>query len=163
MSRTTFAGLFVASLATIFASGCAQPITLDSAQSTPDNFARAKAAGIRPVAVGSFRSSSDTRSVEARYLKDTLAVELQGAGMFDPASSAVVDGELISTHMDKTGGRLAARFVVTLGGRVVFDRELRITSTWQGDADVKREQGAIFNKLVGMLLTDPGFSNAVPR
>jgi hypothetical protein len=151
--------------AAVLAAGCAQPATstFASAQSTPDNFSRAKAAGIRPVAIGTFTSAQDKLPTEARYLRDTLDVELQGAGLVNPSSTAVIDGQVTAAEFAATTGTVAARFTVTVSGRVVYDRELRTGSTWDKSADAGRQQGAVYNKLVGVLLADPGFKNAVPR
>jgi outer membrane lipoprotein SlyB len=143
--------------------GCAQT-PLDSTTTTVDNFSKIKAAGIRPVAVGDFQSVNDKRPTEARFLKDTLTTELQGAGMFDANAGASIQGTLVDADMGKTSGSVAARFIVTVaGGRVVYDRELRTSSTWGANANVTREQGNVYSKLVGLLFTDPGFRNAVPR
>jgi len=166
MSRPSFSRLLpVLVLVSAFASGCAQTSAApaQSSQVSTDNFSKAKAAGIRPVAVGEFRSPKDSRPAEARHLKDTLATELSGAGLLDPASGAVVEGELVSADLGSTSGSVAARFIVTTGGRVVYDKELRASSTWRADANVPREQGLVYSKLVGQLFTDPMFRNAVPR
>jgi hypothetical protein len=165
MSRLPFPRLFpVLVLAAAALAGCAQPaVPTESAQVTTDNFSKAKAAGIRPVAVGEFRSVKDSKPAEARHLKDTLSTELSGAGLLDPASGAVVEGELVSAELGSTSGTVAARFIVTTGGRVVYDKELRSSSTWRADANVPREQGLVYSKLVGQLFTDPMFRNAVPR
>ena len=151
--------------AAVFAVGCAQTTTstLDTAQATPDNFSRAKAAGIRPVAIGNFTSAQDKFPAEARYLRDTLDVELQGAGLVNPSSTAVIDGQLVVSDLGATAASVGARFTVTVSGRVVYDRELRTSSTWDKSANAGRQQGAVYNKLVGVLLADPGFKNAVPR
>lgn len=165
MSRRPFPRLIpLLVLAAAALGGCAQTaVPAESAQVTTDNFSKAKAAGIRPVAVGEFRSVKDSRPAEARHLKDTLSTELSGAGLLDAGSGAVVEGELISAELGKTSGNVAARFIVTSGGRVVYDKELRAASTWRADANVPREQGLVYSKVVGMLLTDPMFRNAVPR
>ena len=132
--------------------------------SSTDNFQKAKAAGIRPLAVGEFGSDQDSRPVEARYLKDTLSTELQGAGLLDPAAGAVVEGKLLSADLGGRQGSVGARFTVTLvGGRVVYDRDLRVTSTWDAAANVSKEHSAVYRKLVGALFTDPAFKNAVAR
>lgn len=144
--------------------GCAEPGPLDSSQTTVDNYSKVKAAGIRPVAVGEFSSNEDKQPTEARYLKDTLTTELQGAGMLDPASGALIQGQLVTADFGRSGGQVSARFIVTVaGGRVVYDRELRTSGSWGSNANVNRERGALYSKLVGLLFTDPGFRNAVPR
>ena len=165
MSRPPFLRLIpVLVLAAAALGGCVQTaVPAESAQVTTDNFSKAKAAGIRPLAVGDFRSPKDSRPAEARHLKDTLATELSGAGLLDPASGYVVEGELVSADLGKTSGSVAARFIVTTSGRVVYDKELRASSTWRADANVPREQGLVYSKVVGLLFTDPMFRNAVPR
>jgi hypothetical protein len=143
--------------------GCAHKVALDSAQSSTDNFQKAKAAGIRPVAVGDFTAPGSNQT-EAQYLKDTLVVELQGAGLIDPASGSVVQASQVDAKLGRNQGNVVARFTVTQAdGRVVYDRELRASSTWPAGADVAKERAAVYRKLVGVLLTDPGFRNAVPR
>ncbi|MEY4561499.1 MAG: hypothetical protein RLZZ618_776 [Pseudomonadota bacterium] len=138
--------------------------TINSPESSTDNFQKAKAAGVRPLAVGEFNSKGDRRDVEARYLKDTLSTELSGAGLLDPASNAVVEGELISVSIGGSGGNATARFIITLSnGRVVYDRELRTTVQWSGGGAVANQRREIYQKLVGQLFTDPSFKNAVPR
>jgi len=141
--------------------GCAhRQVALDSPQSSTDNFQKAKAAGIRPVAVGDF----DGQDGEAQYLKDTLVVELQGAGLLDPASDAVIQGRLVEARMGRHQGSVVARFTVTQSdGRVLYDRELRTSATWGAGANAARERAGVYRKLVGVLLGDPGFKNAVPR
>ena len=154
----------VLAVATLVA-GCSHPTRrLDSSENTTDNFSKLKAAGIRPVAVGTFGPERHGLSVEARFLRDTLITELQGAGMFDAGSGASITGRMISAELGGSGGSVAARFTVTLAdGRVVYDRELRTSNTWGRNADVTNERINLYSKLVGLLFTDPGFRNAVPR
>ncbi len=155
----------LALVAAVALTGCGHRArSLDSPQSSTDNFQKAQAAGIRPVAVGEFGSERNSRPVEARYLKDTLSTELQGAGLLDPASSAVVEGKLLSVELGGNRAVAAARFTITLaGGRVVYDRDLRVTHTWSSGANMAREHRAVYSKLVGALFTDPAFKNAVAR
>ena len=164
LSRPVFRllpALLIASVAVL--AGCIHhERVLDSAESSTDNFQKAKAAGIRPVAVGDF--TSDTLSDETQYLKDSLVVELQGAGMLDPASGSVIQGQVTDVQMGRTRANITARFTITqAGGRVVYDRELRASSTWPANANVAKAQSAVYRKLIGVLFTDPGFKNAVPR
>ena len=163
ISLSRLAPALVLALATLVA-GCSHPKRLESSQNTTDNFSKLKAAGIRPVAVGQFTPERGGLSVEARFLRDTLITELQGAGMFDAGSGASIQGKMISAEMGGSGGTVAARFTVTLaGGQVVYDRELRTSNTWGRQADVMNERVNLYSKLVGLLFTDPGFRNAVPR
>lgn len=145
-------------------SGCANhEHVLDSAESSTDNIQRAKAAGIRPIAVGNFPSNVSDAG-EVQYLKDNLIVELQGAGLLDPASGSVLHGTLVDCEMGRTRGNVTARFTITqAGGRVVYDRELRATDSWPASDNRARAQSGVYRKLVGVLFNDPGFKNAVPR
>jgi hypothetical protein len=146
------------------AAGCSHQQPLDSSENTTDNFSKLKAAGIRPVAVGEFTADRHGLLDEARFLKDTLVTELQGAGMFDAGSGASIRGKMISSEMGGRSGSVAARFIVILpDGRIVYDRELHTSNTWGRNANVTHERGYLYSKLVGLLFTDPGFRNAVPR
>jgi hypothetical protein len=144
-------------------SACVAPEKIDSAQSSTDNFQKAKAAGIRPVAVGEF-SAENNLTQQAQYLKDNLIVELQGAGLLDPGATSVVQGKLVDAQLGSTEGTVTARFTITQSsGRVVYDRELRTSSQWAPNANVAKEHEAVYRKLVGVLFSDPGFKNAIPR
>jgi hypothetical protein len=145
--------------------GCATPQPdMDSAQSSTDNIQKAKAAGIRPLNVGEFTADADVPPEQAQHLKDNLIVDLQGAGLLDPSATVTIQGRLIDAELGKRSGMLGARFTVTrAGGSTVFDRELRTSSAWRKGADIGKEHAALFRKLVGILLSDPGLRNAVPR
>lgn len=165
MLNAPFSRLLPALLIAVALVGCGhRPRGLDSPESSTDNFQKAKAAGIRPVAVGDFSSDRDRHPVEARYLQDTLSTELQGAGLLDPAAGVVVHGKLLSAELGGHQGSVAARFTVTMAdGRLVYDRDLRVSSNWGSGAKVPKEHSAVYRKLVGALFTDPAFKNAVSR
>jgi hypothetical protein len=154
-------GFFVAALLV----GCATPQPdMDSAQSSTDNIQKAKAAGIRPLNVGEFTFEAGVSAEQALHLKDNLTVDLQGAGLLDPSASTLIQGRLIDAELGKRSGMLAARFtVIQAGGSKVFERELRTSSAWRKGANVGKEHAALFRKLVGVLLSDPGLRNAVSR
>jgi hypothetical protein len=161
----TFRQISLSLLAAVALSACVAPAPdkIDSAQSSTDNFQKAKAAGIRSVAVGEF-SAENSLTQQAQYLKDNLIVELQGAGLLDPGAASVVQGKLVDAQLGGTQGTVAARFTVTQSdGRVVYDRELRTSSQWTPNANAPKEHEAVYRKLVGVLFSDPGFRNAIPR
>lgn len=110
----------------------------------------------------------------ARYLQETLETELRAAGLLDPAAEAVIEGSLTDRQLDPAigqgSGRLAARFVVRRGGRVVFDREIAAEATWESSfvgaiaiPAAINEFNALFRKLIGKLIGDQEFRGAMAR
>lgn len=134
--------------------GCAI-LPLGAPVPSVQNIAKARAAGIAPVALGTFRLApgidpaldqkivirsntvhSPTGSSFALYLRETLATDLRAAGLLDPASGIVVSGELLDSRIDvPTGtapawGTVAARFTVTRSGAPVYQREFTARAEW---------------------------------
>ncbi|QJW83564.1 hypothetical protein HK414_03755 [Ramlibacter terrae] len=120
--------------------GCAI-LPLGAPVPSVQNIGKARAAGIAPVALGTFRLApgvdpaidqrivirsntvhAPTGSSFAQYLRETLATDLQAAGLLAPAASTVISGELLDSRIDvPTGtapawGTVAARFTVTRAG-----------------------------------------------
>ena len=155
-----------------------------------DNIQAIRAAALPPLAVGAFtpgpggptamdRALVIRAGVQsapggsfARYLGDTLAAELKGAGRLDPSSDLKVTGVITHSHLDSTIGtaraELSARFTLTRGSRVLFDRTFDDDATWTSDwvgaaaiPDAFNHYLGLFPRLVGQLLTDPDFRKAV--
>ena len=148
------------------------PVPLDSPMANSLVVQQAKEGRMRPLAVGDFTpiEGKDDAVAETTYLRDTLLVDLQGASLLDPASTSVITGQLVHTQMDKGYATVAARFIVTQqGGRVLYERELRASSTWVpalgtvGARWAAKEQSEVYQKLVGQLFSDPGFRVALRR
>lgn len=110
----------------------------------------------------------------ARHLQETLEAELRAAGLLDPAAEALIEGYLIDRQLDPAigqgSGRLAARFVASRQGKVVFDRELATESTWESSfigaiaiPMAIHEFNALFRKLVAKLIQDPDFLRAMAQ
>lgn len=110
----------------------------------------------------------------AQHLKETLKAELQSAGLLDLQSTSVIDGQLTDSRIDAAIGtgtaRLAARFQVVRQGRTVFDKELVAEDSWDssfvGAVAIPRaieHYGAIYRLLVGKLLNDSDFRQALAR
>src|SRR4051812_48024681 len=97
-------------LAALVLAGCART-PLGPPAAGMDALVALRASGIAPVALGEFRlapgrPASMDQSIRARanvflppvggsfavYLGDTLAAQLRGAGLLDPAASVVVEG-----------------------------------------------------------------------
>ncbi len=110
----------------------------------------------------------------ARYLQETLEAELRAAGLLDPAAEALIEGYLIDRQLDPAigqgSGKLAARFIASRQGKVVFDRELAAESTWESSfvgaiaiPMAIHEFNALFRKLVAKLIQDPDFISAMAQ
>ena len=169
--------------------GCAQ-LHLGAPIPSIDNIQAARASGIAPVALGSFtlapgKSPSVDQYVTARtntlyapdgssfarYLRATLATDLEAAGLLDPASGTVIEGLLTDSQLDVPNGpargSVAARFIVTRGGAKVYDRELRASAQWTASfigveavPAAMNHYGLLYRKLLAMLLEDPAFRAA---
>ncbi len=174
--------------------GCAE-MPMNPPKPTIENAAKLRSGSpaIGPVEVGKFtldstqpasldkgvniRSNMVRSPVEgsfAQYLRETLRVELQSAGLLDAKSDAVITGTLLDSTVETPVGTgkamLAARFVVTRAGTVRYDRALRAEASWDspfiGVAAIPLAAGqyeALYRKLVGALLDDAAFRAAVAK
>lgn len=175
-------------LASAALTGCAQ-LHLGAPVASVDNIGKAKSIGAAPVALGEFKPGaavkddagismrsntilSPVQNSFAQYLKENLTVELRAAGLLDPASKTVVSGELTESKVDsassKGTGSLAARFVVTRGGATVFDKQLRVESSWESSfvgavaiPAAMNNYGALYRQLITKLLDDADFRKAL--
>lgn len=110
----------------------------------------------------------------AQYLRESLKVELEAAGLLDPQSPTVISGKLTRSDLDAaigTGkGQLTARFQVQRADKVRYDRELGVESTWESSfiggvaipLAASNYEG-LYRKLVAKLLEDTDFRKAVSR
>ncbi|CAN5823723.1 hypothetical protein BH11PSE8_BH11PSE8_30190 [soil metagenome] len=183
--------LVAASLAaSVVLTGCAQ-FKLGAPAASMENIQKAKAVGMLPVAVGSFvlapgkepgidkslslRGNPLVSPIDesfAKYLGETLRVELAAAGLIDPASATSIQGFLTASRADASigsgSGALAARFVVMRTGRSIYDKELTVDASWESSfvgavaiPAARNEYAALYRKLVGALLADPAFRKAM--
>lgn len=110
----------------------------------------------------------------AQYLKETLHTELAAAGLFEPASSAVISGTLVESEVDAAIGtgtaRLSARFVVSRNGTTTFDKIVSADASWESTfigavaiplAASKYQE--MYGKLAGQLFSDPAFRKALAK
>ncbi|WP_343632916.1 hypothetical protein [Roseateles sp.] len=160
---------------------------------SPANVAKLQAASAAPSQLGSFKlaagkpadmdttlgglrgsSVSPSSGTFSAQLRDELGAELKAAGLLDPASPIVIEGELTDSKVDAaigTGtGRLAARFVVKRAGQKVFDKEVAAESSWEssfvGATAIPmaiNQYGALYKALIGKLLDDADFRAAVKK
>lgn len=106
------------------------------------------------------------------YLQQALEAELRNAGRLDPAAGLRLSGTLTKNHLDANDlsvGRasIGARFVLTRGGRIVYDKVHSVDHQWESSflgaiANPAAVQGyvATVQKLTGQLFTDPAFVEA---
>lgn len=182
-----------ASAVLVLATGCAQ-LKLGAPAPSIDNAQKAKASRMAPASVGSFalapgrpkamdeglgvRSNTVSSPVDgsfAQYLKETLTVELKAAGLYDPASPLMLEGQLTDSQLDVPvsspgTGRVAARFTVSRDKRVLYDKELVAQSSWEssfvGAVAIPTAMGQysqLYRQLVSQLLDDPAFRAAAAR
>lgn len=170
--------------------GCAQ-IKMGAPSPSVDNIQKAKASGMAPAALGEFapapgkpagfdagldvRSNTLSSPIDgAKYLKETLATELKSAGLLDGASTTVIQGQLTQSELavpvSQASGTLGARFVVVRAGRTVYDKELKVSASWESSfvgavaiPAAVNEYTSLYRKLVGQLLDDAEFRRAMSR
>lgn len=178
--------------ALLLLSGCAQ-LRLGAPIPSIDNIQAARTSGITTVALGRFALAPGmSPSVDqyvtvrtntlfapdgssfARYLRATLATDLEGAGLLDPASGTVIEGLLTDSRLDVPSGQargsVAARFIVTRGGSKVYDKELRANAQWtapfiavEAVPTAMNQYSLLYRKLLALLLEDPEFRAAARR
>lgn len=181
-----------AALVAVVLAGCAS-VTTPPPTASGELVAQLRSAGLVPAALGDFvlapgrppaldtdlsgLRGSTLSPLGGRFsaqLKTELMTQLQAAGLYDPASDAVISGQLTDSRVDAaigTGtGRVAAHFVVRRRGQVVFDRELAAEANWDssfmGAVAIPRamsEYTALYRKLVAALVNDADFRRAMAR
>ncbi|MDR7270726.1 hypothetical protein J2X20_003384 [Pelomonas saccharophila] len=170
--------------------GCASVKMPESAPSAA-NAERLRAAKLAPAQLGSFKladgkpasmdtslsglrgsSLSPTHGSFSTQLRDEIAAELAAAGLLDPKSKVVIEGQLTDSMVDAaigTGkGRLAARIQVQRDGKTAFDKEVVAEATWEssfvGAVAIPRAMNqytALYKTLVGKLFDDADFKRAL--
>ncbi|MGE0099879.1 MAG: hypothetical protein AB7S86_16170 [Hydrogenophaga sp.] len=179
-------------LAMLVLAGCAN-VKLDATGATPATVEKLRSAQLAPAQAGSFRlapgkdpamdtslsglrgnSLAPAKGSWSQLLKDTVVAELTAAGLYDPASSLVIEGQLTDSKVDAaigTGtGRLAARFTVKKAGKVAYDKELAVDAQWESSfvgavaiPAAMNQYGALYKALVAQLVDDPEFRRALTR
>lgn len=175
----------------LLATGCAQ-ITMGPPKPTVENTQALRSTPLAPAKVGTFTvdagkpAGMDQRhslrggnSVQspvqdsfAQYLRQSLSVELEAAGLLRPDANAEITGTLLNSEVDAAIGTgtamLQARFVVTRGGQQRYNKELTERAQWESSfmgavaiplAAANYE--GLYRKLVGQLVNDPDFRRAL--
>ena len=173
--------------------GCAN-ISMSQPKATLETTAALRGAALTPAAVGKFSLDSSlspdkdksiglrgANSVAspidgsfAQYLRESLRVELEAAGLYDAASNTVISGTLTQSEANAaigTGtGKLAARFVVTRAGSVKYNKELSVDDSWESSFVgataiplAAAHYEGLYRKLTAKLLSDPEFRTALAK
>ena len=179
-------------IAALFLGGCAQiPLAPPSAKA--EIVEKARASRLAPINVGSFkpdpklgaendrginvRSNTLSSPVEgsfAQYLRETLLADLKASGLYDANSPATLSGFLTESLLDvgiETGqSNLGARFVLSNGGKILYDKELKASANWPSSfvGAIAIPQGInqyadLYHKLVGQLFDDPDYQKATSK
>jgi hypothetical protein len=163
-------------LSSVILSACSTPapnysISIPSVQ-------KIKLSGAEPTSVGEFTSQSSSANNEtisirgnpmvspkgtfAGYVQNALITELTEAKIFDPKSATKISATLIKNDISAAGfitasGEIEARFVVSRGTTMVFDKIKRATIQWDssflGAVAIPRAQEN-YPKLVTALLNE---------
>lgn len=188
-SRALCQRLSLAALLAIL-TGCAS-VTMPAAAPSAANAEKLRAAKLAPAQMGSFKlaagkpadmdttlgglrgsSVSPANGSFAGQLRDEIAAELSAAGLLDPKSGIVIEGQLTDSMVDagmSTGkGRLAAKIQVKRGGQTLFDKEVVAEATWESSfvgaialPAAINQYGALYKTLAGKLFDDPDFKRAL--
>ncbi len=182
-----------AALAIALAVTACANVKLDATGATAATVEKLRAANLAPAQAGAFKlapgrdPAMDTalsglrgstlapaKGSWSQLLKDSLVIELTAAGLYDSASRSVIEGQLTDSKVDAaigTGtGRVAARFTITNGGRLVYDKELAADASWESSfvgavaiPEAMNQYGALYKALVAKLVDDPDFRRALAK
>ncbi len=188
-SRALCQRLALAALLAVL-TGCAS-VTMPAAAPSAANAEKLRATKLAPAQMGSFKlaagkpadmdttlgglrgsSVSPANGSFAGQLRDEIASELAAAGLLDPKSGIVIEGQLTDSMVDagmSTGkGRLAAKIQVKRGGQTLFDKEVVAEATWESSfvgaialPAAINQYGALYKTLAGKLFDDADFKRAL--
>ena len=188
-SRATAQRLALATLLVALA-GCVS-VKMPAPVPSAANAEKLRAAKLAPAQVGTFKlaagkpadmdtslsglrgsSVSPANGSFAAQLRDEIAAELSAAGLLDPKSKVIIEGQLTDSMVDagmSTGrGRLAAGIQVKREGQTLFDKEIVADATWESSfvgavaiPAAMNQYTALYKTLVGKLFDDADFKRAV--
>lgn len=188
-SKSVLQTLFLAAMLAVL-SGCAA-VKMPAPTPSAANVEKLRSAKLAPAQVGTFKLAagkpadmdttlgglrgstlSPTNGSFAGQLRDELAAELTAAGLLDPKSDIVIEGQLTDSMVDAaigTGkGRLAAKIQIKRGTATVFDKEVVAEASWESSfvgavalPAAINQYGALYKTLVGKLFDDADFKRAL--
>jgi len=160
---------------------------------TPDNVNRLRDAGAEGVKVSDFLANpapgSDVNHLSIRggsyvspysesyvkYLQEALRQELDDARLINPAATVEIGGVLLRNELNAAGfstadAQIEARFTVTRGGKVVYDKVHSAKYEWEssfvGAIAIPRAQQnypIVVQKLLTALYSDLAFLTAIKK
>lgn len=181
--------LIAISTVLLLLSGCAQ-LPVGKPVASINNVKIIKESSIPPVKLGEFtpkdagakwdkvisvRSNSVKSPIEdsfSKYLKATLATELEAAGLLNNESQIVIEATLLKNDIDAAIGTgtaiITAKFTVANSGALLFEKEYTATSEWESSfigavaiPAAMNQYTELHRKLVGELLQDEAFQQAL--
>lgn len=188
-SRAVVQRLTLAALLAVL-TGCAS-VKMPAAAPSAANAEKLRATKLVPAQLGTFKlaagkpaamdttlgglrgsSVSPADGSFAGQLRDEIAAELTAAGLLDPKSRIVIEGQLTDSMVDAaigTGkGRLAAKIQIKRDGQTLFDKEVVAEATWESSfvgaialPAAINQYGALYKTLVGKLFDDADFKRAL--
>jgi hypothetical protein len=178
----------LAAATAVLLAGCAH--TLASYPPAISNRALVQAGTPAPLALGTFSNASgnaDAQGVSARgmlfkppqgdyaaYLRAALEAELRQAGRYDASAPLKLSGVLQRNSLDTgvpTGrAELQARFRLEREGRVVYEGEQRVGTSWDSSfvgmlavPVAETNYVTAYQKLIAQLFADPAFRASTAR
>jgi hypothetical protein len=177
----------MAAAVAVIAAGCAMPIGKPAP--SLDVLEAMRAAPVPALQVGRFAPDPSLKSGDssfairaakvtspvngswASYLGETVKVNLAAAGKLDASAPLTLEGLLtesdVSSGLPDGKAVLGARFSLTKGGKVVFDRHLKVEDSWQSSfigaeaiPDATNHYVQLFGSLTRTLFADPDFKAA---
>jgi hypothetical protein len=109
------------------------------------------------------------------YLAAALKQELELAKLYSPQSGVEISGTLTTNNIDAGGistnsGQIEARFVVSSGGKVLFDKAKRVERKWESSFVgataiplAANNYTFMVQSLVSALIADPDFVAAIRK
>ncbi|TDM08681.1 MAG: hypothetical protein C4K60_04545 [Ideonella sp. MAG2] len=161
----------------------ANPVALEKLRATPvqsSNVGRFALAPGKPkemdTSLSGLRGSTlaPTGGSFAGQLKNQLVADLSAAGLYDPNSSILIEGQLTDSMVDAAIGtgtaRLAADFQVNRAGKKVYSKSLKVDDAWPSSfvgatalPEAINRYSALYKALVVKLLEDADFRAAIAK
>ncbi|MDO9237689.1 MAG: hypothetical protein Q7U28_16855 [Aquabacterium sp.] len=154
-----------------------------------DNISVLKRSGSEPVRVGAFTANAGAKGAReislrgngmtssvgndyAAYLTQALTQELEMAKRLNPAAALEVSGTLVGTDIDTAfgtaSGYIEARFIVSKGGQVRYDKVKRGDFSWESSfigavaiPAAQRNYPVVVQHMLSSLYSDVDFQNAL--
>jgi hypothetical protein len=117
--------------------------------------------------------SSPAAGSFAAYLRESLITELRTAGKYDASAPTVINGQLTLNELNAAGAstgnsKVAARFSVSRGGAVVYDKVITAQHEWSSSfigaiaiPEAINQYTHMYARLIEQLFGDQEFTGAL--